>query len=98
MKRLAASEDGSVLSAPSDQRRWKVVRTRTNGTAWTAQTHSPESKAAASSTAGLESMCSGAARPWSRATAAKTLYGRLDRDEMYDYDILYGAKSATPGW
>jgi hypothetical protein len=26
------------------------------------------------------------------------LYGRLDRDEMYDYDILYGAKSATPGW
>jgi hypothetical protein len=25
-------------------------------------------------------------------------YGRLDRDEMHDYDILYGAKSATPGW
>jgi Ca2+-binding RTX toxin-like protein len=31
-------------------------------------------------------------------SSKNVLYGRLDRDEMYDYDILYGAKSATPGW
>ena len=41
---------------------------------------------------------------WTRPTmesgdsSKNVLYGRLDRDEMYDYDILFGAKSATLGW
>jgi hypothetical protein len=31
-------------------------------------------------------------------SSRNVLYGRPDRDEMHDYDILYGAKSATLGW